>query len=198
MPKSDLVATMSSSLFYCSVEIQVDIWIASVSSKTACQCKGGASNRPIWEANMPGRSTERSCALLKSPSGSCRGCKTAGNTTSVSFAPALQAQVLSCLQELWGLLHGSRGGTPRLYCMRSKHCLRHMDGCTSTPVALCRQVKPSEWWDQIPSGACRMHWRSTEGVSLQLNFRMLCAGASGVSPPLTCRYAHSSNECPRI
>ena len=96
MPKSDLVATMSSSLFCCSVKIQVDIWIASISSKTACQCKGGASNRAIWEAYMPGRSTERSCALVKSPSGSCRGCKTAGSTTFVSFAPALQAPVQSC------------------------------------------------------------------------------------------------------
>ena len=52
--------------------------------------------------DTPARSTERSCALIKSFSGDCRGCKTAGSTTSVSFAPALQAPVLSCLQ---GLLH---------------------------------------------------------------------------------------------
>ena len=77
-------------------------------------------------------------------------------------------------------------------------CLRHTNDCTSTPVALCRQVKPSEWWDQIPSGACSMHWRSTEGVSLQLKFRTLRAGASGVSPAFTCESACSSHGRPKL
>lgn len=40
---------------------------------------------------MPGSSLESS-ALHRKPSGSCRGCRTAGSRTSLSFTPALKVQ----------------------------------------------------------------------------------------------------------